>query len=39
MLDIALDMEDIEANNPDKNSIFMELVFCEGVQIMSRRSK
>lgn len=30
MLDIILNMEDIAANNTDKNSVFMELAFCEG---------
>lgn len=30
MLDIALDVEDIKANNTDKNSILMELVFVKG---------
>lgn len=38
MLDIALDVEDMAANNPDKNSVFMELACCEGGQIMNKET-
>lgn len=39
MLYIALGVDDIAANNPDKSSVLTELAFCEGGQIMNKRSK
>lgn len=39
LYDIALDVEEIAADNTDRNSVLTELAFGERGQIMNRRSK